>query len=364
MDQTAEAMGTIVETGTEAADAIRVMGVAAEFARAAETDLTDSGQFLVDVMNQFNEPVENLRHLAATINVGSRITATSVAQMRQSFRYAAVESSSLGFSAQEVTAALGALASVGIKGMTAGTRFRQFIVKMMNPTDAARRMARSFGVSLEYITHTAEGQVRPLEEVITRWQDINAQLTEHQSGMLAHAVVGSRALAGGLLFGDPERNRRFRETLEHLSDRTRIMADHQDAARERMRGFAAQMNLTKRAAQELGITFATILFGGPEGEMEFGEWLTDFAAAVRLSDESARTSEVAQEAWSNLTPEMQARGQEWRETFIGLATLLKYIAKAVMWIVKFVGANPTLSAWIIGIGLAIKILLPLIMRRS
>ena len=350
MDEASAAMGTIIETGTNAADAMQVMAVSAEFARASETDLASSAQFLVDAYNQFsngqNNPISQLRTLAATINVGSRITATSVEQMRQSFRYAAVEMSGMGYSAAETTAALGALASVGLKDMTAGTRLRQTLVQLGSPSRAAIELARSYHISVDrmnHITHDASGNIMSLTQAFDNWRSIMHDLPSDQARLrLSHQVVGSRALAGALLFGSVK-GERFNRTLHQISDSEQILTNHGAAAQTRMQGFASQLLLTKGAAQELGISFAEILFGGEQG-MDFGRQFRDFATAVRLSDESARSSDEARAAWNGLSSEMQRSGVEWRETFIGLANLLKMLGQAGLAIAGFVGEHPKLVA--------------------
>lgn len=351
MSEAVEAMGTLKETGVSAAEAMTIMRDAAEFARVSETDLAVSTQFLVDAHNQFNVPIDQMRTLAATINVGSRITATSVDQMRQSFRYAAVEMSGMGFRADEVTAGLGALASVGLKGMTAGTRLRQMMMKLSVMTDSTRRMAQGYGITseeLNSIMFTETGQVRRLADVFRHLHDVYQRLpTEEARVRLATQMFGARAAAPGFLFSSAEAGRFF-TTLGHLSDEQRILQEHTEAGQERMRGFAAQMRLARRAGEELGITFGQMLFGTAEGEMTFGQTLTDWVTAIRLSDETARNTEEARSAWNALTPEMRARGAEWRESLQGWASLFRTIGRMLLWVTKFVGDHPVFASVTLG----------------
>jgi TP901 family phage tail tape measure protein len=360
----AEAMGTMLETGLSAHEAVQFYTVAAEFARAANTDLEGSTRVLVDAMRQFDDiSSEGARNLAATITVASRISSTSVEEMQQSMRYAGVELSAMGYEADETAAALGALSAIGLRGTTAGTRLRGAVLALTRITGRSRNIMTQYGLEHERLNNTItdeEGNLRTLSEASSVLSGIFQDLPTHAAKLnLATALFGRRAYAAGVvLSGLHERSDEFTRVLGELSDEELNQARMTEAAEEQMRSFSAQMDLAKVAGQELGVSFMEMLMPLQEGRQGFGQWLTDLGLATRGADGNARMTAIMREQYEALTPEMRETGHEVRETLDGIVQLLRVLGQVGRAIGSIVAINPQFALGFVLVYSAVRPLIP------
>jgi len=364
LGESAEAMGTLLETGVEAHEAMRYFGTISEFARASNSDLESATQVVVDSMRQFNDQSEEgAQRLAATITVAARLSSTSIPQLQQAFRYAGVELAAMGFKADETAAALGALSSIGLRGTTAGTRLRGAMLALTRITGRSRDVMRDYGLEherLDQVLYHTDGSLRSLTGVSDQLNSIMADLPTTQARLtLATALFGRRAYAAGvILSGLHERSDDFRRTLERLSDSEENVAAMTRAAEENTRGFGAQMRFARVAAEDFGITFLRMVVEPLEqGDQGFGEYLRDLALATRAAGMSADEVSILGESYQQLTPEMRESGREMRETLTGLAELIQLLGSAAAWIGNTAANWPKLTAAVLIFG---SVLRPLI----
>lgn len=369
LNTSATAMGTMLETGLEAHEAVNFYGVAAEFARAANTDLEGSTRVLVDAMRQFDDiSTEGARNLASTITVASRISSTSVEELQQSLRYAGVELSAVGYEADETAAALGAMSAIGLRGTTAGTRLRGAILALTRITGRSRDVMTQYGLDherLDNILTDETGSLRTMTEMTGVLQGIFQDLPTHAAKLnLATALFGRRAYAAGVVLGGlHERSDEFTRVLAELSDEELNQQRMQEAAEEQMHSFAAQMDLARRSAEELGVTFMERLMPASDDTRQgFGQWLTDLSLATRGAMENANMTEVMREQYEQLSPEMQQAGRDMRDTIDGLIQLLRALAQVGRWVGRLAAMNPQLAITFLFVGSAIRPLIPMLFQ--
>lgn len=364
LGESTEAMGTLLETGVSAHEAMRYFGTISQFARASNSDLDSATQVVVDSMRQFNDmSEEGANRLAATITVAARLSSTSIPQLQQAFRYAGVELAAMGFKADETAAALGALSSIGLRGTTAGTRLRGSLLALTRITERSRDIMRENNLEherLDRVLTDETGSLRPLTEVSDELTQIFRELPTHQAKLnLATSLFGRRAYAAGvILAGLHPRANDFRDVLEELSDSEENVNRMQEAANENTRGFGAQLRLARVAVEDFGITFMRMLVGPfEESEGGFGQFLSNLALATRVAGMASEPTGILAEQYAELTPEMRENGRELRNTLEGLAELLRIIGRIGLAIGEFAGRWPRLTTALLITG---SILRPLI----
>ena len=163
-------------TAEESADALYYMGLAGwnaqeemeglrgilDLAAASGVDLGQTSDIVTDGLTAFGLSAEKSTMFADTLAAASANSNTNVDLLGQSFKYVAPVAGSYGYSIQDVTLALGLMASAGVKGTQAGTGLRQALVQMTKPTEASAELMDKYGVSL----FDSYGKTRNLRDII------------------------------------------------------------------------------------------------------------------------------------------------------------------------------------------------------
>lgn len=360
ISESAEAMGTLLETGVGAHGAGRYFQIASEFARAANTDVSDAATVLVDSMRQFNmESEEGASILAGSFTLAARMSSTSIADLQHAFRYASTEFSALGYEAQETVSALAGMSAIGIRASSAGTRLRRMIVNLHRVTPIARREIRRLGVDtdqLDRVLYDSQGRLRPFTEAVGRMAAFFEELpSQAAKNAVAFRIFGVRAASAGMLFSRlHQQGDRWLRVYRELNDVEQVQANLAEAAAQNMRGFAAQMRLARTAAEELGIVFMETLFGATDQASEgFGTYLRNLMLAVRFQDDSVEHTAIMIERYSELNQETREQARELRQVIVGLTDFLKVLWDGIKAVAKFVAEWPRLSAAIAGLVLVI-----------
>jgi TP901 family phage tail tape measure protein len=163
-------------TAEESAEALYYMGLAGwnaqeemeglrgilDLAAASGVELGQVSDIVTDGLTAFKLEAKDSTMFADTLAAASANSNTNVDLLGQSFKYVAPVAGSYGYSIQDVTLALGLMASAGVKGTQAGTGLRQALVQMTKPTEASAELMDKYGVSL----FDANGKTRELRDII------------------------------------------------------------------------------------------------------------------------------------------------------------------------------------------------------
>ncbi len=120
----------------------------------------------------------------------------SVETLGESFKYAAPVAGALGFSVQDVSAALGVMGNKGIKASMAGTSLRTALTKMAAASkDGNSQLSKMVGG----LTN-ADGSMKDLSQIIVALQDEFATMGEAQKASTAQTLFGKNAMSQNLHF--------------------------------------------------------------------------------------------------------------------------------------------------------------------
>ena len=163
-------------TADESADALYYMGLAGwnsaemlnglqgilDLSAASGVDLAQTSDIVTDALTAFGKEASYSTSFANALAAASANSNTNVDLLGESFKYAAPVAGAFGYSIQDVTLALGLMASSGVKGTQAGTGLRQALVSLTKPSEKAKSLMEKYGVSL----YTSTGAVKPFRQVI------------------------------------------------------------------------------------------------------------------------------------------------------------------------------------------------------
>ncbi len=347
-----EAMMTMLQTGLGTHRSMRVFGTAMQLARVADMDTANATRFLTDTMNMFRmeaarsgeEAQHFARRMSTQLAVAANMASTDIESLQQAFRYAGGELSTLGFESQDVMSALAALSSVGLRSTTAGTRLRGAIAALHTPSQTTLDFFEQFGIrgqELHEVFYDSTGQIRSMGDGMSNLGDLFRRLpSDFARNTAVTRLFGRRAMAAGSAISElSEAGDRFRAISARLGEEDVMEGTILDRqAQERTRSFGFQVEQLRQGITDLGIAFGEILFGAMDETGEgFGTHIRQVAAAIRLSGNLENMTAAQRREWEALSPEVRESGQRYRELFVNIAELIKFLgmlARGIMWLVN------------------------------
>ena len=163
--EAAEAMNYMAMAGWKTEDMLSGIEGIMNLAAASGEDLATTSDIVTDALTAFGMSASESGKLADILAAASSNANTNVSMMGESFKYVAPVAGAMGYSAEDVSVALGLMANSGIKASQAGTALRSILSRMAKPTDEIEGAMEALGVSLT----DNNGNMKSLREIM---QDI------------------------------------------------------------------------------------------------------------------------------------------------------------------------------------------------
>lgn len=193
-------------TATEIADAMEYMGLAgwsaqemmqgmpavANLTAAAGEDLSRVCDIVTDSMQALGYGTESTTRFCDVLANTVTNANTTVDLMGDTLKYVSSTAGALGYSIEDVSTAIAAMANNGIKGSMNGTALRNVLSNLAAPSEAAAEALDELGISLVDDTGEAKG----LNDVITNMRSSFSGLTQEQKVSYATTIAGKRGMAG------------------------------------------------------------------------------------------------------------------------------------------------------------------------
>ena len=190
--ESAEAMNYMAMAGWKTEQMLEGIDGVMNLAAASGEDLATTSDIVTDALTAFGMKAEDSGRFADILAAAASNANTNVAMMGESFKYAAPVAGSLGYSAEDVSIALGLMANSGIKASQAGTSLRNIFQRMAKPTKESQAAMDRLGISLaddtgrmysfrEIMDNLRKGFVNinmPLEDYNAELDALDAQLEE------------------------------------------------------------------------------------------------------------------------------------------------------------------------------------------
>ena len=147
---------------------------------------------------------------------------TNVSGMGEAFQYVASTAGALGYSAEDLAVALGAMANAGVKGSQAGNSLKTALSRMAAPTSAMKSAMDQLGISMtdehgnakslmgvmqnirnaigsvDVALVDADGNMREYESIIADLSKTTDGLSKVQQIEAASTIFGKNAMAAML----------------------------------------------------------------------------------------------------------------------------------------------------------------------
>lgn len=163
--EAANSLENLTRNGLSAEQATAALGPTLQLAQANTIGLAEAADISTNVMNGFGLQVKDMGKVSDVLSSTAAHSATNISQLAEAEKNAAPFGHSLGQSIEEVNAALGVLADVGIKGSDAGSAIRMVLMGLASPTAKQQKAFKELGVSISESTLRSDGLTATLEKL-------------------------------------------------------------------------------------------------------------------------------------------------------------------------------------------------------
>lgn len=171
-EESADALYYMALAGWGGADMLEGLKGIMDLSAASGVDLARTSDIVTDALTAFGESADQSGRFANILAATSANSNTNVDLLGESFKYVSAVAGGYGYSLEDVSLALGTMASAGVKGTQAGTGLRQALKQLTNPTDENAALMKKFGISLS----DGYGNMYSLRELMGQWRESFAGL--------------------------------------------------------------------------------------------------------------------------------------------------------------------------------------------
>ena len=190
--EAANALENLTRNGMSAANATKALSSVLQLAQANSISLAEAADIVTNTMNMFNLSVDQAGRVNDVLSATASHAATDITSLYEAMTNAAPAANVLGFSIEEVSSAIGALAQRGVKGAEAGTKLRIAFQKMADPKVIAKMKEQ--GIEIDETTMKSEGLLKTVQKLA------KANLSLGQLGKIfdAKSAMAIQQLISGL----------------------------------------------------------------------------------------------------------------------------------------------------------------------
>ena len=192
--QSAAALQYMAMAGWQTGDMLDGIGGIMSLAAASGEDLATTSDIVTDALTAFGMKASDSSHFADVLAKASSSANTNVSMLGESFKYVAPLAGAMGYSAEDVSVALGLMANASIKGSMAGTSLKTALSNLASPTKQMKEIMDKYKLSIT----DATGKALPLADVLKQLRDKFGGLSEAEQTAAASTLFGKEAMSGML----------------------------------------------------------------------------------------------------------------------------------------------------------------------
>ncbi|MGC4376206.1 phage tail tape measure protein [Fictibacillus sp. Mic-4] len=192
--QASEGMALLAAAGFKTNEIIDAMPGLLNLAGAAQLDLATSADYLGSIMSGFGIKAKDSSHAVDVLVQAMNDANTDLPDLAEAMKYVAPVAASMKIPFEDTAAAIALMSNYGIRGSQAGTTLRSTLLSMANPVGQAEEAMKKLGISYK----NANGEMKPLPEILNHVSKKMSGLTEAQKTQYAAMLVGTEASSGFL----------------------------------------------------------------------------------------------------------------------------------------------------------------------
>lgn len=357
--QVADGMSYMAMAGWKTEDILSNIAPVLELATASGEELALTSDIVTDALTAFWLKSEDTQYFVDVLAQTAANANTNVALMGETFKYCAPLAGALGYSLDDMSWAIGLMASQGIKASQAGTSMRRMLSDLTGEITISGKETGDMIVQ----TENADGSMRDLYGIVKDLRFAFSQLTEAERVNQAKALVGQNAMSGflALMNASEEEAQKMRSSLDASTGAAEKMAaTMQDNLGGKMVELDSAMDGFKKKVYEGMVNPLTelVVLVTERVVPELNELADDFAAWMAdFEEENGTVKENVEAFLDKAIPAVKEflqwvkdNGTEIKSTITGIVTAIAAF-KAVTMIQAAVTAFQSLAAVIELVGI-------------
>lgn len=221
--EAAQGMEELASAGFNTQEIMAAMPGLLDLAASSGADLATASGIAAAAINGFGLEASEAGHVADVFAEAAARTNAQTEDMGEAMKYIAPVANAMGQSLEETAAAIGIMSDAGIMGSQAGTSLRGALSRLAKPTDVMVAKMEELGVSF----YDAQGNMLPLNQIISTLQDSFQGLTQEQRNNALVTLFGQESLSGmlALIQAGPEELVSLTNELKNADGSAQEMAD-------------------------------------------------------------------------------------------------------------------------------------------
>lgn len=266
----ADAMSELAAQGFTVSEITEGIVPLTMMATAGFMDMATASDYATSILRAFGFEISKLSYVSDVLAKQDADTNAAIADTAEALKYSSAIARTAGISFEELTAAIGFLANMGIKGSMAGTSLRGVIAALTNPSAEAQKILHDLGIELE----DDEGNMRGLADIVEQFNTAMEGMSEVEKTRILFEVFNRRAAPAfaALMHIGAEELKNYTEELKKAGGQTQTMATIQ------MWNLYGSLVRVQNAANNLSITLGRDLYPKIAGVIEgITNWLNTMA---------------------------------------------------------------------------------------
>ncbi|WOD12777.1 phage tail tape measure protein [Pseudomonas sp. NyZ704] len=160
-----------------------------DVAKAGAMDLASTADVASNILTGFNLQANDMTRVGDVLTAAFTRSNTDLEMLGETMKYAAPNAAAYGQEIEIMAAAAGKLGDAGIQGGMAGTALRAILSRLAAPPKMAADAIAELGLEVS----DAEGNMRPLPDLLKEIHDRTKAMGDTQRGGLLKAIAGEEA---------------------------------------------------------------------------------------------------------------------------------------------------------------------------
>ena len=243
--ESASALQYMAMAGWKAGDMLNGIGGIMSLAAADGLDLATTSDIVTDALTAFGMKASDSSHFADVLAKASSSANTNVSMLGESFKYVAPLAGAMGYSAEDVSVALGLMANASVKGSMAGTSLKTALSNLASPTKSMQEIMDKYQLSLS----DTYGKALPLSDVLKQLREKFGGLSEAEQTAAASTLFGKEAMSGMLAIINASESD-FNNLTKSINNADGAALSMANTMQDNLQG---QITILKSALEGLGI---------------------------------------------------------------------------------------------------------------
>lgn len=192
--EAAEGMENLASAGFYVDEIMTAMPGMLDLAASSGAGIATSSDIAASALRGFGLEASQAGHVSDVLAKAAADTNAGIVDMGEALKYVAPNAKAAGLNIEEISAAIGIMANVGIKGSQAGTTLRSALISLADPSKEAKKAMEAIGFS----AFDSQGKMLPLKDIIANLQNGIKGLSEQEKQAALSTIFGKEAMSGML----------------------------------------------------------------------------------------------------------------------------------------------------------------------